>query len=254
MARLPGLKLAFVLVLLPAPGQAAVPVAVAQQLDTVLTPVGAERAGTADGIPAWTGGYHGAAGEALTFAGERKLFSITVANFARYADRLPEGQKALFRKYPDYRMDIYPSRRTASAPDAVYRNIRANATRAHPAPGGIRFGIAGAAGGIPFPIPRDGWEAIWNHLLAFWGPARDDWARTYFVDSDGSIELTHRYHETVDLPYYYPGVTPENVGAYYLERREISAAPADLAGRSTGARSPDGRSPGALAPERRKRR
>ena len=60
---------------------------------------------------------------------------------------MPEGAKALFAKFPDYRMDIYPTRRSASAPQSVYDSVFQNATRAHAAPGGIATGIAGAAGG-----------------------------------------------------------------------------------------------------------
>jgi len=81
----------------------------AARLKTELTPTGAERAGNADGsIPAWTGGvttppsgYVDGAPRADPFADEKPLFSITAANFKHYADRLPEGQAALFERYPD---------------------------------------------------------------------------------------------------------------------------------------------------------
>jgi hypothetical protein len=211
----------------------------AEALKSRLTPLGAERAGNAAGtIPAWTGGYttvppgYVAGGKRPDpFAEDRPLFSITPANLAQYADRLPEGQQALFRKYPDYRMDVYPTRRSAAAPQAVYDAVFANATRAHAVTGGIGNGIEGAAGGIPFPIPRSGTEAVWNHLLAWWGPAREDRAATWLVAADGTLELTNRYRETVDFPYYYPGATPESFGGWYFKRREISDEPAALAGR-----------------------
>ena len=165
------------------------------------------------------------------FAGEAPLFTITAANYQRYADKLPEGQKALFAKYPDYRMAVYPTHRSAALPAWVYANIAANATRAHAAPDGIRFGVEGAAGGIPFPIPKNGTEAVWNHLLAFWGPAREDRIENYFVAADGSRRKTNDYLEIVDFPYYYPQATPDSFGSYYFKRREISSAPAELAGR-----------------------
>jgi hypothetical protein len=211
----------------------------AEALGGRLTPVGAERAGNADGgIPAWTGGYSTAPPGYVEgqprpdpFAAEKPLFSITAANFRDYADRLPEGQRALFEKFPDYRMDIYPTHRSAAAPQPVYDAIRANATRARAAPEGIRYGIQGAAGGIPFPIPANGYEAVWNHLLAFWGPAREDYIQNYFMSSDGTLELTNQYSEIVDFPYYYPDATPDDFGAYYFLRRERSDAPEALAGR-----------------------
>ena len=143
------------------PAGAAVSPDVAAMLSTTLTPVGAERDGNADGtIPAWTGGLaqQEAGPRADTFATERPLFSITASTLPRYAARLPEGAKALFMSYPDYRMDVYPTHRTAAAPQAVYDAIRRNAISARAAPEGITSGITGAAGGIPFPIPHDGAE------------------------------------------------------------------------------------------------
>jgi hypothetical protein len=88
---------------LMSPAHAAVAPADAARLGTTLTPMGAERAGNADGsIPAWTGGMtaaaQGAGPRPDPFAPERPLFSITASNLPRYADRLPEGAKALFAK------------------------------------------------------------------------------------------------------------------------------------------------------------
>jgi hypothetical protein len=221
------------------PVHAAVSPQEAEQLKSTLTPTGAERAGNKDGsIPAWTGGITTPApgykpGDARPdpFKDERPLFSITAANYKNYADKLPEGAKALFEKYPDYRMDIYPSHRTAALPQRVYDNIFANATAAQAARDGIAYGVTGAVGGIPFPIPQNGTEAVWNHLLAFWGPAREDNIRNYVVSSDGTVELSNQFHELVDFPYYYPDATPDSFGDYYFLRRELSDEPPGLAGR-----------------------
>jgi len=228
-------------ILLSSPGRdfAAVSAQEAQQLNISLTPVGAERSGNAEGsIPAWEGGYTTAPPGYVEgnprpdpFAGERPLFSITAANFKTYADQLPEGQKALFARFPDYRMDIYPTHRTAAAPRSVYDSIFANATRARAAPEGIAYGVEGAVGGIPFPIPRSGGEIVWNHLLAFWGAAREDRIQNYVVSSDGVLDLSNQYREIVDFPYYYPGATPQSFGDYYFKRREISDGPPGLSGR-----------------------
>ena len=227
-----------------APACAGVPPGDAARLGTTLTPVGAERAGNADGsIPAWTGGIttaavQGAGPRPDPFATERPLFSITASNLPRYAARLPEGAKALFAKYPDYRMDVYPTHRTAAAPLAVYDAILRNATAARAAPEGITSGIEGAAGGIPFPIPQDGAEVIWNHELAFWGAARETRLATYVVFGAQPPELTADRREVVDFPYYYPNATPGSVGAYFLERREMTVGPPEHAGESYVALQP----------------
>lgn len=203
-----------------------------------LTPVGAERAGNAAGtIPVWTGGLTEPlpAGERPTiapapFTGENPLFTITASNLAVHAAQLPEGALALFHRFPDYRMHIYPTHRTAALPQAVYDAIARNATRAHAGPSGISFGVAGAAGGIPFPIPADGAEVVWNHLLAFWGAAREDHVSTYVAAGDGSIVQTAGYSEVSDFSYYAPGVSPETVGKYYFKTRRVQDAPPSRVG------------------------
>ena len=220
---------------LMSPAHAAVAPADAARLGTTLTPMGAERAGNADGsIPAWTGGMtaaaQGAGPRPDPFAAERPLFSITASNLPRYADRLPEGAKALFAKYKDYRIDVYPTHRTASAPTAVYAATLRNAISARAAPEGITSGIEGAAGGIPFPIPQDGGEAVWNHVLAFWGAARETRLSTYVVFGAQPPELTDDRREVVDFPYYYPNATPATIGPYYLEQREMTVGPPESAG------------------------
>jgi Protein of unknown function (DUF1329) len=232
--RLPSLLWAFLIVAsVCARADAGVSDRDAQALKSGLTPVGAERAGNGAGtIPAWTGGYavvlpgyQEGAPRPDPFVGEKPLFSITSRNFRDYADKLPDGAKLLFEKYPDYRMDIYPSHRTAAAPDWVYENVFRNATHAHAAPEGIVYGVEGAVGGIPFPIPQNGYEAMWNHLLAFWGPAREAQISTYVVSADGTAEKTKSYKEFADFPYYDRNATPESFGGYYFKTLHIATAP-----------------------------
>lgn len=209
----------------------------AAELKSRLTPMGAERAGNADGtIPAWTGGvttapgYVSGAPRPDLFANDKPLFSITARNFHDYEGKLPEGAKALFAKHADYRMDIYPTHRSAAAPDWVYENILRNATRVHAAPEGIAYGVEGAVGGIPFPIPKNGFEAMWNHLLAYWGPARELTVSTYIVPAGGAVEKASTYKETADFPYYYPGATADSVGPYYFKTLHLAVAPLARAG------------------------
>jgi hypothetical protein len=196
----------------------------AQALKSTLTPVGAERAGNADGtIPPWNGGGSPPA------ASEKFTLTLTSRNFREHADQLPEGAKLLFEKYPSYRMDVYPTHRTAAAPQSVYDAIFRNATRARAAPEGIVYGVEGAAGGIPFPLPKNGFEAMWNHLLAFWGAARELRASTYVVAADGTMEKTSAYRETADFPYYYRDAVPDASG-YYFKTLHIQDAPAERVG------------------------
>jgi hypothetical protein len=95
----------------------------AAKLKSTLTPMGAERAGNADKtIPPWEGGYTKVPanyknGDARTdlFADEKPLFSITAKNLDAYKSKLSAGAQALLQKYPTYRIDVYPTHRTAAA-------------------------------------------------------------------------------------------------------------------------------------------
>ena len=199
----------------------------AAALQTALTPTGAERAGNAAGtIPRWTGGLSGR-GDLLAdpYTAEQPVFTINAASASRYAAQLPEGALTLFRRRPDYQMRIFATHRSAALPQAVYDATALNAVRAHAAQAGIAYGVADAAGGIPFPIPSNGAEIVWNHLLAFWGAAREDHVATYVAAGDGTISQTAGYRETSDFPYYRPGATPDTVGRYYFKTRRLQDWP-----------------------------
>jgi hypothetical protein len=147
----------------------------AAKLGNELTPTGAERAGNADGsIPEWNGGMttppagFKAGGPRIDpFADEQPLFTIDASNYQQYADKLTEGQKAMFAKWSDFKMPVYKTHRTFAAPQYVYDNTKDNATRTELTSGGN--GLTGAFGGYPFPIPQNGYEAIWNHNLRWIG-------------------------------------------------------------------------------------
>src|SRR5512133_2048521 len=143
---------------LAAGAQAAVTAEEAAKLKTTLTPMGAERAGNKDGsIPAWDGGFTKApagykSGDVRPdfFANEKPQYSISAKNMAQYGDKLTDGVKGLMQKYPNFRIDVYPTHRTAAAPQWYYDNTFKNATRAKL----DGYTLSGAFGGIPFPIPK----------------------------------------------------------------------------------------------------
>jgi hypothetical protein len=223
-----------IVVLVSSAAQAVTPLQ-AEALRGPLTPVGAERAGNAAGtIPPWTGGMASEAGSAVVvadpFAREQPIFTIDRSNVMRYAASLPEGALALFQRFPDYTMRVFPTHRTASMPPEVYDAIARNAVRAHAAPSGIAYGVAGATGGIPFPIPSNGAEVVWNHLLSFWGAAREDHVSVYVAPGDGTIDLTAGYREITDFPYYAADATPATIGAYYFKTRRLQDAPPSRVG------------------------
>jgi hypothetical protein len=156
---------------------AATPEQAAELGGAELTPLGAERAGNADGsIPAWTGGittppagYDPGRQHTDPFADDPVLFRISAANMDQFADRLSEGQKALLKSHPDsWHLNIYPTRRSASYPDWVYAAVKANAVTARVVREG-KGGVLGANVSSPFPLPDSGVEVIWNHNLRWRG-------------------------------------------------------------------------------------
>lgn len=220
------------------PALASVSAEEAATLKTTLTPLGAEKAGTADGsIPAWTGAAPaGAAGEGKRsdpFASEKPLFSITAQNMDRHAERLTDGVKAMFRKYPEYRIDVYKTHRTAVAPQWVYDNTAKNATQAK-----LRKDLVleGAHGGIPFPIPKSGAEAMWNHLLRWRGEAYQTDLRGILVTAEGKQVMTFDAKLQVQMPYYFKEGPAADFAGDYWHARMVNVGPPIRAGEGIAGR------------------
>jgi hypothetical protein len=173
----------------------------AARLGKDLTPVGAEKAGNKEGtIPAFTGGLcapppgykptNGKSGFPYVdpFAAEKPTASITAANLAQWADKLDAGALELFRRFPaTYRMDVYPSHRTACIPDWANENTIKRVM--NPKLVGEAPGLEGAHAQIPFPIPKTGHEAMWNGIAGYHPTYYGgDW-QTWLVDAGGNKTL-----------------------------------------------------------------
>lgn len=153
-----------------------VTLAEAARLDTQLTPVGAERGANASGsIPEWTGGlktppasWHKGEIETNPFPGDEALFVITANNLDLYRDKLTDGQIKMLEEYSsDFFMPVYETRRTAAFPENVYEKSRENALSAELLENGN--GVRNTIMTSPFPIPDNGLEVIWNHILRYRG-------------------------------------------------------------------------------------
>ena len=218
------------------PAEAKVTGAEAAKLGGELTPLGATAAGTESGsIPTWQGGitkppagYAPGMHHPDPFAADKPLFTITADNFRLYEANLSPGQIALFQRYPaTFRMPVYRSRRTASLPRRIYDRTIANATTAMLTEGGN--GVMNAAEGIPFPIPKNGLEAIWNHLLRYRGKSLRRASGQASPTAAGAYVMV-RLDEDVLWAYQQPGATTatiDNMLAYFLQ--EV-ASPPRLAG------------------------
>ncbi|MDL2354056.1 MAG: DUF1329 domain-containing protein [Pseudomonadota bacterium] len=159
------------------PSQAAATAEEIKSLGTTLTPMGAEKDGNKDGtIPPYSGKWLGVP-PGVVFSGsgkihpdpypnEKPLFTITAQNMAQYAERLSDGEKAMFKRYPaSFRMPVYPSHRDFRYPDKVLANVKDNAASAELSNGGLT--LRGAFAGPAFPIPKSGIELLWDTQTVF---------------------------------------------------------------------------------------
>ena len=206
------------------------------KLGNELTPMGAIKAGNAEGtIPAWDGGLSSppAGWEKGThfidpFAGDAPLFTITAANMNQYADKLTEGQKALLTTYPDtYKMIVYPTHRSAAYPQRIYDATKHIASTARLTEGGN--GVTGAINGIPFPIPKEGVQVIWNHLFRYRANSASRTIGQAAPTRGGSYTLV-TFHDEFFMQYSMPDMSEAKLNNRILFFKQEVMAPARLAG------------------------
>ena len=211
-----------------APGLAAMSASDAARLGGDLTPLGGEKAGNKAGtIPAWDGGLTSAASAGVSgfkagghhpdpFAGDKPLYTITRANMGQYAAVLTEGHKKLLQQYPNYKINVYPTRRSAAAPQRIYDATKRIATTSQLAPGGN--GVLNAGEGIPFPMPTEGVQVFWNHVLRFRGEKISRTIGQFPVTAGGEYTMVKFKDETF-VAYSAPGAKSENLDniiAYFI--------------------------------------
>ncbi|MBA3564312.1 MAG: DUF1329 domain-containing protein [Gammaproteobacteria bacterium] len=211
----------------------------ADRLGDELTPLGADPGASADGsIPAWEGGVTSQADAGFPdfetgghhpdpFDNDEIGFHIDADNMAEYAELLTPGQQAMLEAYPTFRMNVYPTRRSAAFPQRIYEATRNIATKAALTDNGN--GVENAIIGIPFPIPASGLEAIWNHILRYRADAADRQIAQAPVTRSGGYTLV-KFQDQFLFPYSLSGATVEgldNVIIYFIQK---VVAPPRLAG------------------------
>lgn len=206
----------------------------AKKLGTSLTAIGAEKGANKDGsIPAYSGGLTKApasykAGDGLRpdpFADEKPLFSIDGKSVDKYGDKLTEGTKALMKKNSDYRIDVYKTQRTVAYPKAVEETTAKCATAAKTNAGGRS--MEGCHAGFPFPIPKTGFEVMWNHLVRYEGVAYTVKYQNWNIDASGRPSISTEGTIVQDYPYWQSDKA--DTGIYYKQRITYSG-PARRAG------------------------
>ena len=210
----------------------------AAKLGTTLTGVGAEKAGNADGsIPAYTGGLttvpanyvKGSSLRPDPFAGEKPRSVIDGKNASQYEGKLTASTLELLKRYPSFRVDVYQTHRTVGLPQRLLDNTAKNAVATQALEGGVA--LENALPGIPFPIPGDGYEAMWNHLLRYQGHALNIKYDNWNIDSSGRATLATTSNGFTEYPLYDPArTTPAKESDVFFKTKFYYQGPARRAG------------------------
>ena len=206
------------------------------KLGNELTPLGAIKAGNAEGtIPAWEGGltkpppgYTPGEHYVDPYKDDQILFTISAANLDTYKDRLTPGQRALLTTYADtYKMNVYPTRRSAAFPQRIYDKTKEIAATARLTEGGN--GVTGAVNGIPFPIPENGHQVIWNHLLRYRADSVERTVGQAAPTRNGKYTLV-TFRDEFYMVYSMAGMAEEDLENKILYLRQEVISPSRLAG------------------------
>ncbi|MDK8463918.1 DUF1329 domain-containing protein [Marinobacter sp. SS13-12] len=211
----------------------------AERLGNELTPVGAERKGNGSGsIPEWTGGlttppsgWKQGQVEINPFPQDEPLFVISADNVDLYRDKLTDGHIQMLKQYgPEFVMPVYQTRRTAAFPEHVYEKSRENALSAELLSNGN--GVRDTIMTSPFPIPNDGLEVIWNHILRYRGEELS------FRSSSATPQVNGSYNQVVNQYDYFfaysrKGADLEDIDNKIFYLKTDTIAPSSLAGTIT---------------------
>ena len=202
----------------------------AQRLTHELTPLGAERAGNGTDIPPWRGGLsmpplsYSGPGHARPdpFEHDAPLTRITPANVQHFQNMLPSGFQSLLAG-ADFTLFVYPSRRTAAAPNNWYEQTYLNVLQQPDR-------LEQMAGGVPYPMPSRGSEVLSNATLRWQGRHYYGFERLFQV-RQGGIESWPLASWSV-FPWASPRQLswPERVAEWEQQRRESLAASGDVFG------------------------
>ena len=207
----------------------------AARLGADLTPLGAEKAGSADGlVPAWDGGittppagYKSGDHHPDPYAADKPLYTVTASNLSQYQDKLTAGHIALLKAYPDYKLEVYPSHRSFSNPQRIYDATKQHATTARLTEGGN--GITGTVVGAPFPIPANGLEVVWNFLTRYRGVCASRHIGQAAPQRNGSYTMVD-FDDEFLFNYCRENITENDLENTLVFFKQAVTAPARLAG------------------------
>ena len=134
---------------------------------------------------------------------EQPLYVIDAGNMERHADKLSVGQQLLLKRFPSYRIEVFPTKRHHMFPEHIRENTKRCATTAELV--GDGDGLSGAVACIPFPLPRNGYEVLWNASMQIGAGRHERQEMTgWLVNSNGGANLVSRNVVLQEKEYWDP--------------------------------------------------
>lgn len=216
----------FLTLLLSVSTQAAVIGIEANELGKNITSMGAEILGNGSDIPDWTGKMQGTPSHMIfrqgnkelpnPYASDSLLHKITVKNFQDDKMFLSDGLIAMLQRYPEsFYLQVFPSHRDGRYGDKFEKRTLWNAKHTKLQEGDAE--IRGYTGAIPFPLPKNVREIMWNARLSHANQSLNGMLDSVAVFSRGSREK-YREKFVSDYPFLNQdnkvGVTERELGVY----------------------------------------
>lgn len=195
--------------------------------------IGANPAASKDGlVPAWQGGIkqHERTNGHHTNVYEKDspIFIIDSTNYRPHKDRLSSGLIAMLERYPEtFRIPVYPSHRSASYPDWFYDAMRKGNSKTQLTENGNA--IVNPIAGVMFPQPKNGLEAIWNHLTRWRGRFASRHTSEAIVYPDGNRRF-YKTEQQVSFELFRSDPEPFNEKSVLYYYYSAINEPANLAG------------------------
>ncbi len=161
---------------------------------------------------------------------EKKLYRIDHTNVEKYKDRLSPGQIMRLKKHKKFYMNVYPTHRNVEFCDEYYAAILKNRENCYVDDKNV---IQNFHGGVAFPLPKNGVEAIWNIKRMYSGDDARILTYQRLVSPTGKI--TKSIWEVKVLNYgscrlkAHPFPNPNNLSQKVYQ---ATLYPADIAGQS----------------------
>ena len=206
------------------------------ELGKELTAMGAIRDGNeSKTIPPWQGGLTSGpsgwkSGDHYVdpFPDDKPMYKIDSSNYQKYSEFLSAGQIAMFERYPEsWYMNVYESKRTACYPEDIYAAAMENAASAELTPDGN--GVKNCRRTSPFPIPENGLQVVWNHMLRYRGEVMARTVGQVAPAPNGSFVMV-RIEEQVLWRYNREGMTSETSDNVLAKFYQGVISPPRLAG------------------------